>query len=265
MRTYEERKAARIERLRARAARASEASDAAHAGVRRIADNIPFGQPILVGHHSERHARRDAERIDRGMRKAVDLSKEAQDLERRADAAERNAAISSDDSDAVEKLREKLAGVNAERARAKRVNEVIRKARRGEDEGWREQAVEALVQELKLSGGTAERFLEPDCFGNFGVPAYHTSGLGSEARRIEKRIALLEANAARPARAPELVGDVRIEESENRVRLYFPGKPSEEKRRALKSEGFRWSPSEGAWQRMASDWAWARARHLAGS
>jgi hypothetical protein len=36
----------------------------AHDAVHRIADNIPFGQPILVGHHSERHARKDAERIE---------------------------------------------------------------------------------------------------------------------------------------------------------------------------------------------------------
>jgi hypothetical protein len=32
---------------------------------------IPFGQPILVGHHSERRARKDAERIESGMRKAI--------------------------------------------------------------------------------------------------------------------------------------------------------------------------------------------------
>ncbi len=38
-----------------------------------IADGIPFGQPILVAHHSERRARKDAERIENGMRKAVKL------------------------------------------------------------------------------------------------------------------------------------------------------------------------------------------------
>lgn len=38
-----------------------------------IADNIPLGQPILVGHHSERRARKDAERIENGMRRAVKL------------------------------------------------------------------------------------------------------------------------------------------------------------------------------------------------
>ena len=44
---------------------------AARAAVAAIADNIPFGQPILIGHHSEKRARRDAERIENGMRRAV--------------------------------------------------------------------------------------------------------------------------------------------------------------------------------------------------
>lgn len=48
-------------------------ADRAREGVAAIADNIPLGQPILVGHHSERHARKDAERIENGMRKAVKM------------------------------------------------------------------------------------------------------------------------------------------------------------------------------------------------
>lgn len=52
--------------------RAHEA-ERAHEAVNAIASNIPFGQPILVGHHSERHARKDAERIENGMRKAIRL------------------------------------------------------------------------------------------------------------------------------------------------------------------------------------------------
>jgi phospholipid N-methyltransferase len=48
-------------------------ADRARKAVAAIADNIPFGQPILVGHHSERHARKDAERIENGMRKAVQM------------------------------------------------------------------------------------------------------------------------------------------------------------------------------------------------
>ena len=59
----------------------------AHDAVHRIADNIPFGQPILVGHHSERHARKDAERIENGMRKTVQMWQTARYWEQRAAGA----------------------------------------------------------------------------------------------------------------------------------------------------------------------------------
>jgi protein-L-isoaspartate O-methyltransferase len=59
----------------------------AHAAVEAIAGQIPLGQPILVGHHSERHARRDAEKIERGMRKAVNAFDTANYWTRRAAAA----------------------------------------------------------------------------------------------------------------------------------------------------------------------------------
>ncbi|MBP2480184.1 phospholipid N-methyltransferase [Stenotrophomonas sp. PvP093] len=46
---------------------------AAREGVEAIVEHIPLGQPILVGHHSEKRARKDAERISTGMRKAVSM------------------------------------------------------------------------------------------------------------------------------------------------------------------------------------------------
>ncbi len=67
-----------VERAEERADRFEQYSDnraadaeSARQAVAAIADHIPMGQPILVGHHSEKHARRDAERIENGMRKAV--------------------------------------------------------------------------------------------------------------------------------------------------------------------------------------------------
>jgi hypothetical protein len=62
-------------------------AEQAQKSVAAIMEHIPFGQPILVGHHSERHARRDVERIDNGMRKAVSLFNTAEYWERRAAAA----------------------------------------------------------------------------------------------------------------------------------------------------------------------------------
>ncbi|EAO1993072.1 DUF3560 domain-containing protein [Salmonella enterica] len=52
---------------------------------------IPSGQPILVGHHSERRARRDAQRIENGMKRAVMLFERAEYWQERAQASLRHA------------------------------------------------------------------------------------------------------------------------------------------------------------------------------
>jgi len=69
-----------VDRAEARAERFEDYSDKRHAdaerasdAVRKLSDGIPLGQPILVGHHSERHARKDAARIENGMRHAVKM------------------------------------------------------------------------------------------------------------------------------------------------------------------------------------------------
>lgn len=66
-------------------------SQQALATVAAIADHIPFGQPILVGHHSEGRARRDAERIRKGTERAVNAWKTAEYWTRRAAGAIRAA------------------------------------------------------------------------------------------------------------------------------------------------------------------------------
>ena len=61
--------------------------DNAHRSVVAITEHIPLGQPILVGHHSEKHARKDAEKIENGMRKAVKMWETAAYWEQRASGA----------------------------------------------------------------------------------------------------------------------------------------------------------------------------------
>lgn len=69
------------------------ARDAKHAraAVSTIADNIPLGQPILVGHHSEKRARRDAEKIENGMRRAIKMWDQSEYWTDRAAGALRHA------------------------------------------------------------------------------------------------------------------------------------------------------------------------------
>jgi len=63
----------RAERFRGYYGRRAADAERARQAVSALADGIPLGQPILVGHHSQRRAERDARRIENGMRKTVDL------------------------------------------------------------------------------------------------------------------------------------------------------------------------------------------------
>lgn len=245
MRPYAERREARIERLRARAEGKASAAQAAFGTARRIGGAIPFGQPILVGHHSERRARRDAERIDRSMRRGVEAHREAERLERAVVVAERNDAVSSDDPNAVERLREKLAAVEVERDRWKAIT---RAAKRGAE------ALRAL--DLTRQEWTS---VQHSVCGT----GYMVTNASANARRIQKRIAELTARAERPAPSAETIGDVVIDEQENRVRLRYQSKPDQATRERLKARGFRFCPSDGVWQRMASNGAWHAAREIA--
>jgi hypothetical protein len=49
-----------------------------------------------------------------------------------------------------------------------------------------------------------------------------------------------------------MIGDVKVFQNtaDNRLQLFFPGKPEEETIQKLKSRGFKWSPRNKAWQRQ---------------
>lgn len=95
-------------------------AEAARARVDQIAGGIPMGQPILIGHHSEKHARRDAEKIENGMRKAVQAWKTAQYWTARAAGALHHAKY------------KELPAVRARRI--KTIEAELRKVRRSESE-----------------------------------------------------------------------------------------------------------------------------------
>lgn len=85
--TTEERAAERAARFEDYSEKRGTEAERAVSAVRSITEHIPFGQPILVGHHSERRARKDAERIENGIRKAVNLWETSEYWQRRARAS----------------------------------------------------------------------------------------------------------------------------------------------------------------------------------
>jgi hypothetical protein len=87
--TFQARQDASDERAEAHAGRAEKERE--RYGARRDAANaivamIPMGQPILVGHHSERRHRRDLDRHDRNMRKAIEHNRNADRAAGRSDS-----------------------------------------------------------------------------------------------------------------------------------------------------------------------------------
>jgi hypothetical protein len=80
----EERTLLRAQRLEKRSQKHSAIAKGAFEVADSIASYIPPGQPILVGHHSEKRHRRDLAKIDRNMRKAINESEYAQRLSDRA-------------------------------------------------------------------------------------------------------------------------------------------------------------------------------------
>ncbi|RUV66735.1 hypothetical protein EOA50_30085, partial [Mesorhizobium sp. M1A.F.Ca.IN.020.30.1.1] len=87
-----------------------------------------------------------------------------------------------------------------------------------------------------------------------------------EIRRLQGRLKSLTRMQERGTQSQEVetqAGAVEIKENADlaRIQMIFPGKPDEATRRALKANGFRWSPSQGAWQRHLNEAGrWAAER-----
>lgn len=157
--------------------------------------------------------------------------------------------IRSGNPDAPELLREKIEKAKAKQELMREANGIIRKHRKNP---------EVCVAELKARLGIAEssgrRLLEPDFAGRIGFPDYELRNNLANIKRMEARLTSIERMRARgtsETTAETAAGVVQVIEDVDaaRIQLVFPDKPSPDIRSILKSHGFRWAPSSGAWQR----------------
>jgi len=256
---YQERKEARIDRYEQRAANAQAESDSAYKAAHEIMRHIPPGQPILVGHHSERRHRRDLEKIDRQMHKSFEADERAAYYADRAASAASNTAISSDDPDAVEKLEEKLAALQAQQERDKAMNAYYRKYKTMK--GFPDMDDERAA---KINAALAKQDANPHSSGKHPpVPAYVLSNRNGEIKHIKDRLAQLRKVDEMKHTEIEFDGGTIITNEEvNRVQILFDEKPDETTRSKLKGNGFRWSPREQAWQAQRTPAYLRRACHI---
>ncbi len=168
--------------------------------------------------------------------------------------------IMAGDSDACERLRAKIAEAEELQARMKAANAAIRKHKKSGAE-----AQAAALVALGFKEPIAREMLKPDFCGRIGFADYETQNNNANIRRMKERLESISRNK----QAEETVAqgeNARVEDcpADNRVRLFFPGKPSEAIRSSLKSAGFRWSPTIGAWQAYRHSRTIAKAHEVAG-
>jgi hypothetical protein len=115
--------------------------------------------------------------------------------------------------------------------------------------------IEQKTEQLKAAGHSP-LILQPDFCGRFGYADYELTNNNANIRRMKQRLEQLEkalTNAVEigdtEEEYPDLDLTVRHARTINRIQLIFSKKPSLEIRNLLKSHGFRWAPSEAAWQR----------------
>lgn len=113
--SFQERQQRKAERFAELSREAKTQAEAADKGAQRIADIIPMGQPILVGHHSEGRHRRDLERMGRGFEKARELSEKSDYYANKAKNALDDSIIRSDDPEAAQKIAARIADLERER------------------------------------------------------------------------------------------------------------------------------------------------------
>lgn len=256
---YESRQDARRERLLTASSAAELEAGSLHARARSMASVIPMGQPILVGHHSEGRDRRYRDRLGRLYEKSFEAQNRAAELRGRA-AAVGSGGISSDDPDALAKLRTELAAIESQITRMKAVN--LAHTRYLKKPTTLDTAPISDADKARCRDYKPAYSWEPHPFAPFKL-----TNAGANARRIQKRIKDIEARDGAAVRESIVGAGWTIEESaaNNRVSITFDEIPMPEVRVRLKRAGFRWSPTRGAWVRQRSGAAWAAAAHVMGA
>jgi hypothetical protein len=167
--------------------------------------------------------------------------------------------IMAGDADALERLQSELEQAEARQERMKAANAAIRK--------YMKAGAEAQLTALTFMGfaeGIAQELLKPDFCGRIGFADYQLTNNSANIRRVRQRMERLAQDKAAPRVLRESASGVRLEDDPpaNRVRLFFPGKPDDQTRSKLKAQGFRWSPSIGAWQAYRNNWSIELAKSL---
>lgn len=235
--TRRERLQRKLEKRREWADKAKDASAAAYDRAHSILERIPPGQPILVGHHSERHHRADLRRIDNAMAKSLERQNMAENHISKAAGIEHalDRSIFSDDDNAIEELEIRIKNNETKREHMKEINRLYRKGDAASLAGYGLN-LEAMREKLKTAYSWCQQ----------PYPSYELSNLGGRITADRKRLEAIKERQARSTKAAESPNGVTLEQcGPEYVRVTFAEKPARSILDELKAAGFFWS--SGSW------------------
>lgn len=169
------------------------------------------------------------------------------------------APIMSGDSDAIARLEDKLRQAEARQEYMKAVNAAHKKFLKNPASLDSANLTEAAKQTIRSY--VPAYSWEPHPFAPFEL-----TNNNANIRRMQQRLQQLRQAKVTPETEIENESSgIRLEDSpaDNRVRLFFPGKPGTDIRTQLKSKGFRWTPSLGCWQAYRNHWSIELAKQIA--
>ena len=160
-----------------------------------------------------------------------------------------------DDPQAAAKLEAKLVKLESAQETMKAVNAYFRKNKTLEGcPSLTPEQITKLQQEMSQSWHLDK---------SRPYPAYMLSNNNAEIRRIRGRIEQVRQHEDTHFAGWEFDGGrVEANKADNRLQVFFDGKPDEAARDELKANGFRWAPSVGAWQRQLNKNAYYAAGYI---
>lgn len=154
--------------------------------------------------------------------------------------------IKSSDENAIEKLQEKVDELIETQEHMKEANKAIRlkDTKKGDE----------LLRNMGYTDEQIKDLRTPDFCGRLGFPNYMLTNNNANIHRLEGRIKSLQATKSKGTQESEnKFFKVKEDADVMRLQLCFDGKPDADVRIILKSNGFKWSPKNGCWQRQLTD------------
>jgi hypothetical protein len=236
----------RAERRQEWAAKAETRATAAYNHSHNLVKDIPLGQPILVGHHSEGAHRRTLDRSWNALGKSVAETRLAEHHAQAAVGIQHalDRSIFSDDENAIEALEERIRTNEAHRDQMKEVNRLYRK---GDAAGLKALGVDLDTLKAKLAALGS-------WFGQAPHMPYEMTNLGARIRDDKKRLEVLKsANESHQAAAASKDG-VTVEcHGNGYVSFTFADKPERGILDALRNAGFRWNSARRCWSGLEAN------------